>query len=147
MGAITDGFGHNHKLCDDLWVAAEDAVASGKWDAAAVAWKKFQTTMELHLGTEETQLFPAFEEATGMVGGPTAVMRMEHTQMRELFAELAEAVAKKDAEGFNGAGQTMLILMQQHNMKEEQMLYPMCDRALEGEGPLVDRLLGAIGAR
>ncbi len=147
MGEITDGFSQHHTLCDDLWVAAEDAVASGGWDAAAAAWTKFLTMMELHLGTEEAQLFPAFDEATGMVGGPTAVMRMEHTQLRGLFTGLAEAVAKQDAEGFAGIGQTMLILMQQHNLKEEHRLYPMCDRALEAERPLVDRLLSGIGAR
>ena len=32
---------------------------------------------------------------------------------------------------FFGIGESMMIMLQQHNMKEEQMLYPMMDRALE----------------
>ena len=30
---------------------------------------------------------------------------------------------------------TLLIMMQQHNMKEENILYPMCDQHLAGETP------------
>ena len=35
------------------------------------------------------------------------------------------------------------MLMQQHNMKEENILYPMCDQAL---GPEAERLGAKMGA-
>jgi iron-sulfur cluster repair protein YtfE (RIC family) len=44
-----------------------------------------------------------------------------------------EALVARDAENFAGAAETLLILMQQHNMKEENILYPMCDQALAGQ--------------
>jgi len=64
----------------------------------------------------------------GSTGGPTQVMRMEHEQMRELIASLSDVVEQQDQGEFLGEAETLLVLMQQHNMKEEQILYPMIDR-------------------
>lgn len=89
-------------------------------------------------------LFPAFENATGMTQGPTQVMRMEHGQMRELTEQMNQALAAQDADAFAGAAETLLILMQQHNMKEENILYPMCDQALAGQ---VDTLAAELQQR
>ena len=75
-------------------------------------------------------LFPAFEDATGMRMGPTQVMRMEHEQMRAMMNAAAAALAGGDREGFLGQVDSLLITMQQHNMKEENVLYPMCDQHL-----------------
>jgi iron-sulfur cluster repair protein YtfE (RIC family) len=36
----------------------------------------------------------------------------------------------KDADDYAGNTETLLIMMQQHNMKEEHVLYPMCDQHL-----------------
>jgi len=57
-------------------------------------------------------------------------MRYEHDQMRDLLAQLAAACEAHDGEAYGGVAETLLMLMQQHNMKEENILYPMCDRAL-----------------
>ena len=86
--------------------------------------------MERHLGVEEQELFPAFEEETGILTGPTEMMRMEHEQMRTLFAEMKEAMEQQNSDDYLGAAETLLIMMQQHNMKEEQILYSMMDQRL-----------------
>jgi hemerythrin-like domain-containing protein len=86
--------------------------------------------MQAHFRAEEEVLFPAFEATTGMRQGPTQMMRHEHQQMRSLLSQLGEASAAHDGEGYAGAAETLLMLMQQHNMKEENILYPMCDRTL-----------------
>ena len=130
----------HHKHCDDLFVAAEEAVQSGNWAAAASACERLSAQMQAHFAAEEDMLFPAFEAATGNSSGPTRVMRMEHEQMRPLLAELEQACAARDDEAFSGVAETLLVLMQQHNMKEENILYPMCDQVL---GPEAER----IGAR
>jgi iron-sulfur cluster repair protein YtfE (RIC family) len=144
MKAISETFARHHKRCDDAWAEAEEAAQQGRWPEAKAALGRFLTGMRAHLGIEEAALFPAFEGATGMVGGPTAVMRMEHQQMRGLFEELEAAAAKQDAATFAGASETLLVLMQQHNMKEENILYPMCDQALAGDGALIDTLLKGL---
>jgi DUF438 domain-containing protein len=73
-------------------------------------------------------------------------MRGEHRQMRDLLAQMKLALDERDGEGFGGAAETLLIMMQQHNMKEENILYPMCDNALGGSvvgATLAQRLAGA----
>ena len=62
--------------------------------------------------------------------GPTQMMRHEHEQMRELISRLGKAVESKDKDTYLAVAEPLMILMQQHNMKEEQMLYAMCDRSI-----------------
>lgn len=123
----------DHGRCDDLFVAAEAACHAKDWASAHTAVKAFVGQTEKHFHTEEELLFPAFEQATGSAGGPTQVMRMEHAQMRDLFAQMIAAIDARDIEALAGAAETLLVLMQQHNMKEENILYPMCDQALPGD--------------
>ncbi len=123
---------HHHR-CDDLFADAEKSAMAGRWPECDEAFLKFRREMEAHFATEEQLLFPAFEAASGSSAGPTQVMRMEHTQMNGLLRALDEAVAARDADAFAGNADTLLILMQQHNMKEENILYPMCDQALSGQ--------------
>ncbi len=146
MGSISELYAPHHRRCDAAFADAEAAAAEGRWDAARAACGRFAALLEQHLGSEEGTLFPAFEKATGMTGGgPTFMMRHEHGQMRELLAALAAAVEAKSADDCAGAAETLLMLMQQHNMKEENMLYPMCDRALS-DAQLVSTITGQLQA-
>ena len=133
MHTILEFMGGDHKACDDLFAAAETAVADKNWDSARSLFERFEAAMAHHLAMEEEVLFPAFEARTGMSMGPTQVMRMEHVQMRELFQAMADAVQNQDKDEFLGQAETLLVMMQQHNMKEEQILYRMADQMLAGE--------------
>jgi hemerythrin-like domain-containing protein len=123
----------HHSHCDELFVAAEEAAHRKDWDATRVALTRFASDTEAHFSAEEERLFPAFEHATGSAMGPTQMMRMEHAQMRGLLDQMSAAVTAGDLDAYAGAAETLLVLLQQHNMKEENILYPMCDRALHGE--------------
>jgi iron-sulfur cluster repair protein YtfE (RIC family) len=128
--SITTPLFQHHKHCDEIFANAEEACASGDWDTGEKAFALLVDQLEAHFRSEEEVLFPAFENATGMTSGPTEVMRGEHRQMRDLLAQMRDALAARDGEVFDGGAETLLILMQQHNMKEENILYPMCDSAL-----------------
>ena len=133
MTSIHDFLAPDHQRCDDLFADAEAAAANGEWTEASTKFGLFQDALLHHFGMEEEVMFPAFETATGMTMGPTEVMRSEHRQMTDLLAQMADAAARQDGDGFLGDAETLLIIMQQHNMKEEQMLYRMADQALAGE--------------
>ena len=135
MNSVRDYLGDDHARCDDLFAQAEKQVADGDWDNARISHDKFIHGMERHLGMEESLLFPAFEQASGSEMGPTAVMRHEHVQMRQLFAAMEESLQRKSAEDYLGNSETLLILMQQHNAKEEQILSPLLDRMLASPLP------------
>jgi iron-sulfur cluster repair protein YtfE (RIC family) len=128
--SITTPLFQHHKHCDEIFADAEEACANGEWTAGGEAFALLSNQLEAHFSSEEELLFPAFEAATGMTSGPTEVMRGEHRQMRDLLAQMQGALASRDGDAFGGAAETLLILMQQHNMKEENILYPMCDNAL-----------------
>lgn len=133
MGTILDFLGNDHRTCDDLFASAEAAVAQKNWDSANSLFERFQAAMAHHLAMEETVLFPAFEARTGMSSGPTQVMCMEHEQMRGLIQDMASAVAAANQDQYLGLSETLNMLMQQHNLKEENMLYPMSDQVLESQ--------------
>jgi len=132
MQSILEYMSGEHARCDEYFSSAEQYVAEENWEQASSQFDKFRDELEIHFRMEEQILFPQFERATGNAGGPSAVMRMEHAQLRELLQALATLVEEKNKDGFLGTSETLLILMQQHNMKEEQMLYPMTDRVLAG---------------
>jgi hemerythrin-like domain-containing protein len=144
MSTIVDFLGGDHRACDDLFASAEVAVAQKNWDSARSLFERFQTAMAHHLAMEEEVLFPAFEARTGMRTGPTEVMRMEHAQMRGLLQEMAGAVANADESRYLGLSETLNMLMQQHNLKEENMLYPMSDQVLGDERDSLIRAMEAI---
>ena len=134
MTSIPDYMTQKHRECDDVFTEAESAVAKGNWLLALEKWQVFAHELIHHFTQEEETLFPAFEQATGMTAGPTQVMRMEHQQMRALVQDLDNALAAQEKDEYLGLSETLMVLMQQHNMKEEMMLYPMMQQHLsDGE--------------
>jgi hemerythrin-like domain-containing protein len=143
MTAIVEFLGGDHRACDDLFASAENAVAQKNWDSARSLFEHFESAMAHHFAMEEEVLFPAFEARTGMSKGPTQVMRSEHEQMRGLIQDMARAVAGSNQDGYLGLSETLNMLMQQHNVKEENMLYPMSDQALATD---LDQLINSMQA-
>jgi hemerythrin-like domain-containing protein len=141
MSRIGEVMARDHKACDDRFAAAEAAAGEGDLARAAAEFEAFAAALARHIGVEEEQLFPAFEQRTGMTDGAPAMMRMEHAEMRELLDGLRAAVGAGDAAEFLGLSDTLNILIQQHNLKEEQVLYALLDEALQGEA---DALLAAL---
>jgi hemerythrin-like domain-containing protein len=130
---ITHTFSTEHSSCDKIFAQAENLVANKQWAEADTEFTNFHTAMEQHFSAEEEVLFPTFEERTGHTMGPTQVMRMEHQQMRDIFAQMQTSLAGRDDEQYLGLSETLLMLMQQHNSKEEQILYPMIDQTFGDE--------------
>jgi len=137
MQTITDFMSADHRSCDRLLVAVEQALADGDWELAQAAFERFRDGMLNHFSAEESVLFPRFEQSTGIYRGPTQVMRAEHLQMRQLLSAAAAALAARDTDDYSGNAETLLIMMQQHNVKEENVLYPMCDQHLAAQMPML----------
>lgn len=90
------------------------------------ALSRFCDAMERHLGVEERVLFPALEQRMGR-GGPITVMRQEHDAIRGLMAALRVAEAPG---AYGPIVETLTVLVQQHHVKEEHVLYPLSDELL-----------------
>ena len=130
MGAVSEFFSRDHRRCDELFAAAEAAVHSGDWGESQRLGAAFTDALQRHLRMEEQGLFPAVSAISGAADGPIGVMRREHEQMRAVIRQLTAAIAGRNAETWLGLADTLMVLLQQHNMKEEGILYPMADRML-----------------
>ncbi len=138
---IKDFMTHKHRECDHLLAEAEEVVEKGDFDSALEKYLAFKNETLKHFDMEEEYLFPLFEQKTGMTQGPTQVMRMEHAQAKSLFEKMDEAYNAKDKDRIFGLGESMNILLQQHNAKEEQMLYTMIQQHLISENDeIVEKL-------
>ena len=135
----------DHRRCDDIFVEIERHIQAKHWELAQQAFDAFRQGVLQHFETEETILFPAFEAKTGMTQGPTQVMRGEHIEMRDLMQAAGDGLTARDNERYSGEAETLLIMMQQHNVKEENVLYPMCDQRLRDEADvLVNRMQACL---
>ncbi|MFZ5524585.1 MAG: hemerythrin domain-containing protein [Pseudomonadota bacterium] len=129
MQTIAEFMKDNHHFCDGTFAVAEQAALDNNWTQAETAFSNFRTDMARHFRMEEERLFPALISAGGPAG-PVHAMQMEHAQMNALIEQMSGALNKRDAQGYGGLSETLLIVMQQHNLKEEQMLYPIADHFL-----------------
>ncbi|HZP87617.1 MAG TPA: hemerythrin domain-containing protein [Burkholderiales bacterium] len=137
MTTIANYLTQDHRSCDRLLEVIESAARTGRWDAADQAVQGFDAALSLHLDKEEQLLFPAIEAKAGSSFGPTQVMRQEHESMRELVRCLRDVIAQRDREETAGTIDTLGILIGQHNMKEEGVLYPVAARLLDDVEQLV----------
>ncbi|MDO8989732.1 MAG: hemerythrin domain-containing protein [Sideroxyarcus sp.] len=132
MSTIAEFMRADHHFCDEAFALAEQAALDNNWEEAEIRFNHFREDMARHFRMEESELFPTLIAGNGPAG-PVQVMRMEHAQMNALIEQMSGAVKHRDAQEYGGVAETLLIVMQQHNLKEEQMLYPMADHFLTAQ--------------
>lgn len=141
MTTITSVLTADHRHGDALFDEAMRAAGVADWAAAQPALDGFVAALKRHMQVEEEELFPAFEAATGMTGGPTAVMRTEHRAMLASLDELVRLVRDAQADRIASVARSFQAQMASHSTKEENILYPMCDRALASDPDTVQRIV------
>jgi hemerythrin-like domain-containing protein len=127
--SITEYFAKDHDRLDDLFVRFQD-LKRKNFAAAKDHFKRFLAGLQRHIVWEEDILFPIFERNAGMHGGgPTAVMRVEHRQIREYLDAIHDKVRAGSPES-DEAERDLLEVLSAHNRKEESILYPTIDSTL-----------------
>jgi hemerythrin-like domain-containing protein len=143
---ISSYLASDHKRCDALFEQVEISIDEGKWEQAETSFQCFSQALDRHLAMEENVLFPAFEKATGSSDGPTGIMRREHQHIRAIASRLNDAVSQRNASDFFDHDDTLRILMGQHNLKEETILYFMTDRVLSDKQGVIIGAMAEIVA-
>jgi len=138
MAGLADALLQHHRHCDQFFNAALEAAAASDWAGFKRQIAALRDVLERHIAFEEGELFPAFEEASGLREGPTEVMRGEHAEMRQLLAALGVAEPRLDPQGCCAELEHLRGILQQHNVKEEAVLYPACDQLLGARTDLLD---------
>ena len=65
------------------------------------------------------------------------------TEFANFCAEIERHLVMEDRDGYLGLSETLMVLTQQHNMKEEQMLYHMMDQTFGAEATALLTRAGA----
>jgi hemerythrin-like domain-containing protein len=128
--SITAYLSADHTRLDDLFAASLKLVAAGSIVAARVEFGRFHDGLKRHIALEENVVFPIFDERTGIVG-PLTVMRHEHQILVELLGRARLALDQGDRAAFDAVVTPLKELIQAHNLKEERILYPRTDAALD----------------
>lgn len=94
---------------------------------AEAGFREFDRRLERHIRWEEEILFPAAAQAAPeLEAGPLRVMRLEHEEIRREKAAAAAALSAGDGPRAASHAQAMARFLAEHNIKEEQVLYPAC---------------------
>lgn len=138
---VTEFLQADHRRLDAILSEVGGLAAACSFGEVGERFAEFVCGLGRHIDLEEQILFPTFEQATGMTGGPTLVMRGEHLEIRRLLSDVAAAIEKADGAGVRESIHGLIETLSAHNLKEEQVLYPMTDQAAgSGRDDLVKRL-------
>ncbi|MHB1950709.1 MAG: hemerythrin domain-containing protein [Acidiferrobacteraceae bacterium] len=124
MVGIQEAFTADHRRLDRLFEAAKRDLP-GNTVRAGTAFSLFCQAIERHMATEETHLFPAYEQRHGLDNPLTAILRKGHKDLRAFFEEISEAIAGGDAQEAGALMDVVAQILQHHDEKEERELYPV----------------------
>jgi hemerythrin-like domain-containing protein/uncharacterized protein (DUF2249 family) len=142
---VTEALIWDHARLDALEAAAFEARRRGRLAEARAIFSDFAHGLRRHIDFEEQILFPEFEGRWRLTGenGPTAVMRAEHRTIAALLRIMERGIDDLEAP-IDISRAELRQIQRDHDLKEEQILYPAIDRTVDEEES--DRTVSRIQA-
>ena len=142
LESLTHLLSLDHRRLDAILAAAKQSLHAGDIARGFARFSEFRNGLERHIAAEEEVLFPVFEALIGGPGnGPTHVMRLEHSEIRRLMAEIASELERGGDEEHTTPLAALTARIYAHNGKEERILYPAMDRSVRAADALEALLL------
>ena len=130
METITKFMADDHDRLDSLFASLRSINAINK---VKEIFHEFKIGLQRHIVWEEKILFPIFEAKTNMQdSGPTAVMRSEHRKIKELLEKMHQGIIHQNIPA-DAIKNEFVNTLGEHNSKEEAILYPWIDDAVDAE--------------
>lgn len=127
LGAVLE---RDHQRIDEQFARFAASLDAGSLDIDALA--AGSAGLRHHIYVEEEHHFPPLQQA-GLVG-PIMVMLREHGQLWDLLDALESRVDERaDPDAIAATWQDLAHRLEDHNRKEEQILYPAGDRVLDAD--------------
>ncbi len=127
-----------HKELDELFARHRDLVVGLDFAKAAKALDAFERALKIHMEAEEKHILPLYEQRVGHVlGGDPAFFHAEHKNLLKLLAEIQtksrelaanRAAGPRQAHQFLEAESMFLHLLDHHDRRERNTLYPELDK-------------------
>lgn len=132
MRTLTHCLELDHRRLDSVLLETRGLAAQGSFPRALDRFRGFAAGLSRHIVAEETTLFPALGDGAA---GPVRVMCAEHARLRDHLEAILAALASDSgawAEEVDG----LQVLLEQHNAKEERVLYPLSNDLTRGRPDL-----------
>lgn len=120
-----------------------DLVVGLEFARAAEALEEFERDLRRHMQAEEEHILPLYAARVGHVtGGDPEFFTLEHKNLLknlEAAKELARGLAanpragRREAHEFLHKQEILLHLLEHHDLREKNILYPLLDRTLSAE--------------
>jgi hemerythrin-like domain-containing protein len=126
-----------HERLDELFASHQEALLALDVELAQASLKQFELDLRAHMRIEEDLLLPIYARAGRIKGGPPEFYTGEHKKMLEFLARFnkqLEALGEAPADLKRGIidlfDQEAVFkqLMQHHDMREQNLLYPTLDK-------------------
>ena len=144
-----------HQDLFERFAVHRDHVVGLEWGRALEALESFERELRRHMDAEERHILPLYEKRVGAVtGGDPQFFYLEHRNIlrnletaKEELRRLADdpKAGRRQAHEFLAAESMLLHLLQHHDLREKNVLYPKLDEALSPDERLA--LLDACGLR
>jgi len=131
-----------HERLDEIFLLHQEALLALDVEHALATLRGFERELRAHMGVEEDLLLPVYVRAGRIQGGPIEFYTGEHKKMLKFLVRFTERL---DELKHNPANLTRAIielfdeeaqfkqLMQHHDMRERNILYPTLDRVTSEE--------------
>lgn len=130
MDTICDYLCHEHHHCDAMFERMQGSLDRQDWSGLDTHFHQFDDALKQHMRMEEKVLFPAFLRFIQQAEGPISMLRLEHQRIQTVLERMLDALKRFNTIDFLLHTETLTLLIRQHYVKEEEMLYPLLDRVL-----------------
>jgi hemerythrin-like domain-containing protein len=143
---------HVHAGLDAIFRAHQEALVRMQIDVARERLAEFEAAIRVHIRVEEALLLPVYRRAGPIPGGAPELYLTEHRKMleylerfRETLSRLTPALPDLPREIIALLDHEALFkhLMEHHDLREHNLLYPTCDR-VTGEEERRELLAGCF---
>ena len=144
-----------HRDLSERLAVHRDHVVGLEWDRALEALESFERELRRHMDAEERHILPLYEKRVGAVtGGDPQFFYLEHKnilrnletakdELRKLAAD--PKAGRRQAHEFLDHEGMLLHLLEHHDLREKNVLYPKLDEVLSPDERRA--LLEACGRR
>ena len=126
-----------HKVLKEVFLQHQEALLDGNLVRAEERLAEFERRLLHHIWEEETLLLPIYERAGAIPGGPPVLFTGEHKRMQELLAGFRQTLSSLEQDPDSrkrgilwllDRQATFKNLMEHHDQRETNILYPALDR-------------------
>ncbi|MEW6208852.1 MAG: hemerythrin domain-containing protein [Acidobacteriota bacterium] len=131
-----------HRALDEMFLLHQEALLDMDLPLASSRLREFETALLAHMRNEEELLLPVYARAGRIAGGSREMFTGEHKKMVEFISrfhrrleEMSDSPAdvKRRILGLLFDEAMFRMLMEHHDSREQNILYPMLDKVTTEE--------------